>query len=103
MKSSYSTLSEAITDFQQKGYTVDFNLVEDHLKSKSLKKKWKPEELTVVKFYRFEGESNPADNSILYVIETNDGEKGLMVDAYGAQSGTVSDEMIRKLKIDIQQ
>ncbi len=100
MKSSYSTLSEAITDFQQKGYTVDFNLAEDHLKSKSLKKKWKPEELTVVKFYRFEGESNPSDNTILFVIETNDGEKGLMVDAYGAQSGTISDEMIRKLKID---
>lgn len=102
MKASYSTLSEAITDFQQKGYTVDFNLAEDHLKSKSLKRAWKPEELTVVKFYRFEGESNPADNSVLFVIETTDGEKGLLVDAYGAQSGTISDEMIRKLKMDIQ-
>ncbi|MEX2349344.1 MAG: phosphoribosylpyrophosphate synthetase [Flavobacteriaceae bacterium] len=102
MKASYSSLSEAITDFQQKGYTVDFNLAEDHLKSKSLKRKWNPDDLTVVKFYRFEGESNPADNSILYVIETTDGEKGLLVDVYGAQTGTISDEMIRKLKIDIQ-
>ncbi len=100
MNASYNTLSQAITDYQQKGYTVDFNLAENHLESKSIKQKWKPEELTVVKFYRFEGESNPSDNSILYVIETKDGKKGLLVDTYGAQQGTISSEMIQKLKMD---
>ena len=34
-------------------------------------------------FYRFEGESDPDDNAILYIIETNDGTKGTLVDAYG--------------------
>jgi hypothetical protein len=33
---------------------------------------------------RFEGASDPADNTILYVIETNDGIKGTLVDAYGS-------------------
>lgn len=100
MKASYETLSLAIKDFQNKGYTVDFNLDENFLESKSNKRKWKPEELTVVDFFRFEGESNPADNSILYIIETNDGFKGLLVDSYGAQRGAISSEMIQKLKMD---
>ena len=34
-------------------------------------------------FFRFEGDSDPADNSILYVVETNDGTKGTLIDAYG--------------------
>ena len=44
---------------------------------------YNPEEVSVCNFYRFEGESDPGDNSILYVIETSDGKKGTLVDAYG--------------------
>jgi len=32
-----------------------------------------------VNFFRFEGRSNPDDNAILYVIETNDGTKGTLI------------------------
>tara|TARA_R110002073_G_scaffold96490_3_gene222829 strand:+ start:2588 stop:2707 length:120 start_codon:yes stop_codon:yes gene_type:complete len=38
----------------------------------------------VIKFYRFEGMSDLDDNMVLNVIETSAGEKGLLVDAYGA-------------------
>ena len=38
----------------------------------------------VVDFMRFEGASDPADNTILYVIETTDGVKGTLIDAYGS-------------------
>ena len=65
----------------------------------NLKKKWKAGELDVVKFYRFEGMTNPGDNTILYLIETHDGQKGLLVDVYGADQGEISPEMIKKLSI----
>lgn len=42
-----------------------------------------PENISIINFYRFEGESDPGDNAILYVIETSDGKKGTLVDAYG--------------------
>lgn len=42
-----------------------------------------PEQISVINFYRFEGESDPADNAIMYVVETSDGKKGTLVDAYG--------------------
>tara|TARA_R110002126_G_scaffold17175_7_gene67520 strand:+ start:2462 stop:2581 length:120 start_codon:yes stop_codon:yes gene_type:complete len=38
----------------------------------------------VIKFYRFEGMSDLDDNMVLNVIETSAGDKGLLVDAYGA-------------------
>ena len=98
-KNGYDTLSLAIEDLQSMGYKVDYDLVEDGLKSKGLKKKWKAEELEVVKFYRFEGVSNPADNTILYVIECNDGNKGTLVDSYGADV-YISPEMIEKLRMN---
>lgn len=100
MKNSYSSLSVAIQDLQDKGFTDDFNLVAEGIESKSLKKKWKAGELEVVKFYRFEGVSDPGDNTILYLIETKGGRKGLLVDVYGADQGEISPEMIKKLTID---
>jgi hypothetical protein len=90
---------EAIQDLQGKGYTADFNLCDvgvEHIQKKYVHK---AEDLNVVKYYRFEGMTNPDDSAILYVIETSTGEKGLLVDAYGAYSGNVSKEMLDKLKI----
>ncbi|HZH70629.1 MAG TPA: phosphoribosylpyrophosphate synthetase [Flavobacteriaceae bacterium] len=99
MKNSYTSLSIAINELKKLGYTIDFNLL-DHGISCSVKQKtWKPEQLNVVKYYRFEGPTDPGDNSILFVIETEDGHKGLLVDAYGAESGEISKEMMEKLRI----
>ncbi|MCG2431721.1 phosphoribosylpyrophosphate synthetase [Aequorivita xiaoshiensis] len=100
MKKSYSSLSVAIEDLQKEGYTEDFNLVEEGIESKNLRKKWKAGELDVVKYYRFEGMTDPGDNTILYLIETKGGVKGLLVDAYGADQSVVSSAMIQKLRIN---
>ena len=43
--------------------------------------------------------TDPGDNTILYLIETKGGVKGLLVDAYGADQSVVSSEMIQKLRI----
>lgn len=99
MKKSYSSLSVAIADLQKQGFTEDFNLIAEGIESKSLKAKWKAGDLEVVKFYRFEGMTDPGDNTILYLIETNGGRKGLLVDVYGADQGEISPEMIKKLSI----
>ena len=99
MDRSYTSLSEAISALQQEGYTEDFNLCNAGIENKNKKKIHPASDLNVVKYYRFEGESNPDDNMILYVIETSHGEKGLLLDAYGAYSGNISDEMMQKLKL----
>ncbi len=60
------------------------------------------EELTIIKTYRFEGESDPSDSSILYLIEASDGLIGYSIDAYGVYSnheGNAYDEFIRKILV----
>lgn len=90
---NYDTLSEALNELAKRGYTLDFNL-------KSVQNKFSSKSLNVVEVYRFEGMSSTDDESVLYVIETNDGMKGTLVDAYGTYADSVSVEMIQKLKFN---
>lgn len=64
---------------------------------------YQPEDLAILKTYRFEGESDPADSSILYVIEANDNLIGYSLDAYGTYSNHGDEEgydnFIRKIPI----
>ncbi|MDC6405094.1 MULTISPECIES: phosphoribosylpyrophosphate synthetase [Maribacter] len=99
MEKSYISLSEAINDLKKEGYTEDFNLCDAGIENKAKKRIHTAVDLNVVKYYRFEGETNPDDSTILYVIETSNGGKGLLVDAYGVYAGNVSREMIEKLRI----
>lgn len=97
MKTAYDTLSQAIEDLNKEGYTEDFNLLDRGIEVKAMKVNYDPENFNIVKTYRFEGMTNPGDSSILYVIETNNGIKGTLVDAYGAYADTMSKEMVEKL------
>jgi hypothetical protein len=47
---------------------------------------YQPQELKIIKTFRFEGESDPSDSSILYLMEGNDGTIGYSIDSYGAFS-----------------
>lgn len=66
------------------GFSDDFKMAHNGLKSLKTEKVYQPEEINVVNFFRFEGQSDPDDNTIMYAIETTDGLKGTLVDAYGA-------------------
>lgn len=99
MEKSYPSLSVAIANLQKEGFTEDFNLYSAGVENKNRKTRCPAGDLEVLKYYRFEGMTNPDDNAVLYVIETKTGEKGLLVDAYGAYSGNISQEMINKLRI----
>lgn len=60
------------------------------------------EDLTIIKTYRFEGDTDPSDSSILYLIEANDGLTGYSIDAYGVYSNhddSKYDEFIRKINV----
>ena len=54
-------------------------------------------------FHRFEGMSNPDDNSIVFAISSNDGIKGTLVDAYGMYADSLTESMIKKLALNISQ
>lgn len=78
------TLSSCSRSLDKLGFTTQFKVNGCNLKSLDTEKEYEPSQIKVVNFYRFEGASNPDDNAILYAIETNDGERGTLTDAYGA-------------------
>ncbi len=96
---TYETLTEALQDLKSEGYTEDFNLQSHCLKCTSSDRQLKPDEFSIDKFYRFEGVSNPDDNSIVYAISSKDGLKGVLVDAYGVYADSLNEDMVEKLKI----
>jgi len=93
-----STLSEIVNKSVKKGYNDNMNMTRQGLYSHNRDKTYRPEEVSIIDFYRFEGESDPADGAILYVIETNDGDKGTLIDAYGSYSDENISLFISKVK-----
>lgn len=80
-------LDKCLNKLEVDGFTDQFRVENKHLQSLTdAKKKYKAKDIKTVNFYRFEGISDPDDMSILYAIETNDGQKGTLIDAYGSYS-----------------
>ncbi len=85
-RTEMNTPSAVINKMVKKGFTEGFRAEKSGLFAPSKDKHYPPAEVTVVNFYRFEGDSDPADNAILYVLETTDGLKGTIMDSYGAEA-----------------
>ncbi|TKK64592.1 phosphoribosylpyrophosphate synthetase [Ilyomonas limi] len=98
---NYDTLSQATNTLKQRGYTENLNLKPFCIECPSLALQLYPEDFTIDEYYRFEGNSDPADNSIVYAISANDNSiKGVLVDAYGVYAENITPEMAEKLKIE---
>ena len=97
---SYDTLVEALDDLAKKGYTLDFNLANDGLICRDKDLQLSPRQFHIVDVFRFEGMSDPDDNTVLYTIESVDGHKGTLISAYGPYADEMSGEMVEKLKIE---
>lgn len=96
----FDTLVEALEDLNKRGYSGNLKLREEFLEEPERKLMLYPANFKVVECYRFEGPSDPGDNSVVYAIESNSGDyKGVLVNAYGAYSDGASSELIKKLDI----
>ncbi|MGK7396141.1 MAG: hypothetical protein ACNS62_16305 [Candidatus Cyclobacteriaceae bacterium M3_2C_046] len=97
MKNYKTPLTEKLETLASEGYQDQFIFSDNKLKNNQSGQIYGPEDLEIIKMFRFEGESNPADMSILYVLESKKGEKGTLVNAYGTYGDHELDEFIKKL------
>lgn len=92
------TLSEAITLLQQEGYTEDLNVQTNCIECKNLQLKLAPDDFVVDKFYRFEGDTDPDDEEVVYAISSiTHNIKGTLVNAFGKDADEMSSEIMKKL------
>jgi hypothetical protein len=96
-----TTMNAVLERLRIKKQDNEFKMTEQGFTVNS-SKFYKPEDLTIIKTFRFEGDSNPSDSSILYLIEANDGMIGYSMDAYGAYSNHDEnyDKFIQEVKVE---
>jgi len=95
---NYDSLSEAVDDLVKSGYEEDFKAGDESIIGLQSRKTYKPHDLTIVKVFRFEGMSNPADSTELMAIEADDGIKGTLIFSFGADTSQ-NDDLIRKINM----
>ncbi len=98
---SYITLSEAVNDLAKRGYTTDFLLQseKDCLICHNNTMELSPEDFVIDEVHRFEGMTDPADESIVYAISSEKyGVKGIVINSFGADFGYRSSKLVEHLR-----
>lgn len=99
LQESFGTLSETINGLIKAGYSHDFNIQDECLVCRQTKESLSPNEFQIDKVYRFEGISDPEDESILYAISSTRYKlKGTLVNGYGISSDEATSILIEKLQ-----
>src|SRR5688572_11023060 len=93
-----STLVSCLNTLRSRGFTEDFKVVGPGLKLLNTEEMFLPEQVQICNFYRFEGDTDPGDTSILYAIQTKSGVKGTLVDAYGAEADKAVSDFIKQVE-----
>ncbi len=100
---SMTPLSTVMTSIAKKGFDKEFKIKKEGARLDGNDRVYQPEDLWILKVYRFEGESDPADMAALYALETTDGKKGFILNAYGTysyQDQKYYDDFIMKVQIE---
>lgn len=98
-KHQYSTLLETVEALQKRGYTHEFLYAcgSVYCKKESAVEPMEPEELFITEVYRFEGITDPTDSSVVYALESSHGEKGMLIDAYGAYADEYKSAFLQRI------
>ncbi|HSD06214.1 hypothetical protein [Flavobacterium sp.] len=89
----YTTVLEALEDLKEKGFVHDFNLHHEIIVTN-------PQDYCVEHVYRYEGETDPGDESVVYGIASIFGVKGVFVSGFSANSDNEAAQILEKLIIE---
>ena len=85
----YDTVSEAVSQLQSRGYTIDFN--------SAIPLSIHPDDFEIVEVHRYEGESDPGDEAVVYALESKSGQKGILVSGFGMSAGPEVRKLLEKV------
>lgn len=88
----YATVSQALAELAEKGFTKDFNLEENRIVEN-------PDDFEIVHIYRYEGESDPGDEATIYGIRSKNGENGVFVSGHFEYGDNNADKILNDISI----
>lgn len=95
----YKTMTEALEDLKKRGFTANFELLNNVFRAVDSGKTFQAGDLTIVEHHRFEGASDPDDMSVVYAIEASDGVRGILVDAFGVYANPDLGAFLQNVKM----
>jgi len=93
------TLASTLDDLARRGFTESLAVVGNGLRTTKTQKVFRPDEVVIREYRRFEGVSDPDDMSIVYAIETEGGIRGTLVDAYGVYADPAVSAFLSKVPV----
>ena len=85
------TLTVVLSHLKDLGWDNEFKVIEKN-KIDINGIIYEVKEIELIKTYRFEGNSNPSDQAIIYVIKTPDETYAYSIDSYGVYSNHNNDD-----------
>lgn len=96
---TYETVVEAIDDLKKRGFEKDLNYAFDINICVKVSDYLQPEDFHIVETYRFEGQTNPSDEDVVYAMSSKDGKiKGVFTGAFGLYDDGHSIEVMRTIE-----
>lgn len=89
----------ALEALRAQGFTGSFIVAAGTLRLLGGSRVFSPDEVTIRDYQRFEGVSDPDDMSIVYAIESTDGTKGTLVDAFGVYANPAVAAVMDRVRI----
>jgi hypothetical protein len=93
----YDTVTEALNGLKSRGFDLDFNLYENCLVCHG--EKFDVRDFEIVETHRFEGDTDPSDEAVVYAIQSLKGLKGVLVNGYGISADGMNADIIKRLRI----
>ncbi len=82
---SKSATIDVMDKLEAQGFCQTFKLENGVLRCSEKDKpmEYRPKDVKICGTFRFEGASDPDDSRVVYALEASDGNKGIVIDAFG--------------------
>jgi len=91
------TLPGRIERLADEGFREQFRAEPPGLRALEDGRLFEPEELVTERILRFEGTSDPEDESVVFALSSRDGVRGTLVAAFGPGADPAVAEVVRRL------
>jgi hypothetical protein len=96
----HTSEAPAIGALERRGFTATFVADGDRLRLAGTARRFRPEDVRIVDFYRFEGTSDPDDMSVVYALQARDGTRGVLTDAFGSYADPVVGALVERMTVE---
>ena len=93
----YETVAGAIDRLTRLGFTEVFRVANGGLRAVSVGETLRSDDLVIREFHRVEGISDPDDMAIVYAVESKDGIRGTVTDAFGIYADPAIAEVLNRV------